>query len=235
MQLTPRQASKLLEVDEPTLRRWIETRQLPVHYAQERPYIHPVELWEWAVEQGIPVPHALIDMARRKPEEAPGLSALLAIGGIHLDVDGDDKASVLTAITARLPLPPEINREALVAMLEAREALGSTGIGDGIAIPHVRNPIVLHLDQPFVSLFLLRHTIDFDAIDQVPVRALFVVVSPTIPLHLRILAQLGQVLHDVRLRSLLQTSTSANEVLEQIRMAETAASDRHQSRVGRGA
>ena len=78
--------------------------------------------------------------------------------------------------------------------LEAREALGSTGVGDGIAIPHVRNPIVLHVVRPFVTLGLLTHPIDFAAMDGKPVHALFMVVSPIVPTHLRILAQLGFVL-----------------------------------------
>jgi PTS system nitrogen regulatory IIA component len=222
VQLTPRRVSTLLGVDEGTVRRWIEDRQLPVHYAEERPYIHPVELWEWAVEQGIPVPRALLDVARRQSEEVPPLSALLAVGGVHGDVAGATKMDVLREIARRLPIPAGVDREGLASMLEAREAMGSTGIGDGIAIPHVRNPIVLHVDQPFVSLFLLRHAIDFDAIDGLPVNALFVVVSPTIPLHLRILAQLGHVLHDSHLRSLLQTAAGA-EALERIRSLEAQA------------
>ena len=48
--------------------------------------------------------------------------------------------------------PPGQDREFLLDVLEAREALSSTGIGDGIAIPHVRNPILLHVEQPFVAL-----------------------------------------------------------------------------------
>jgi PTS system nitrogen regulatory IIA component len=98
---------------------------------------------------------------------------------------------VLHEIVKVLPLPGDVDREFLATVLEAREAMGSTGIGGGIAIPHVRNPILLPVEDPFVSLFLLRHPIDFDAVDGQPVHALFVVVSSNIPMHLRILAQLG--------------------------------------------
>ena len=88
---------------------------------------------------------------------------------------------VLQEIVRRLPLPPEIDREGLVTTLEAREAMGSTGIGDGIAIPHVRNPILLHVTAPFVTLCLLREAVDFDAVDGRPVHALFTVVSANVP------------------------------------------------------
>ena len=80
---------------------------------------------------------------------------------------------MLREFVARLPLPPEQDRATLLSVLEAREAMGSTGIGDGIAIPHVRNPIVMHIDHAFVTLALLRQPVEFDAIDGQPVHALF--------------------------------------------------------------
>jgi PTS system nitrogen regulatory IIA component len=103
-----------------------------------------------------------------------------------------------------------------VAVLEAREAMGSTGVGDGIAIPHVRNPIVLQAEQPFVTLCLLRSAVDFDAVDGQPVHALFTVVSPSVPAHLRVLAQLGFVLRDPELRDLLRRHAPAPEILAHI-------------------
>jgi PTS system nitrogen regulatory IIA component len=105
-------------------------------------------------------------------------------------------------------------------VLEAREAMGSTGIGDGIAIPHVRNPIVLHVDRPFVSLALLRHPVEFDAIDGQPVHALFIVVSPTVPVHLRILAQLGFLLRDDLLRDMLRQRVPPDSLLGRVELLE---------------
>ena len=64
---------------------------------------------------------------------------------------------------------------------------------------------MLHVEQPFVTLCLLRHAVDFDALDGLPVHALFVVVSPTVPVHLRILGRLGFVLRDRLLRDLLRS------------------------------
>jgi PTS system nitrogen regulatory IIA component len=100
--------------------------------------------------------------------------------------------------------------------------MGSTGIGDGIAIPHVRNPIVMHVDQAFVTLGLLRHPVEFDAIDAQPVHALFMVVSPTVPVHLRILAQLGFLLRDEVLRDLLRHRAPAEDILGRIEMLEAS-------------
>ncbi len=217
MQITLRQAATYLSVDEPTLRRWIKSRGLPVHRVNERIHLNAIEVWEWAMEHGVPASRRLLEEARRSPDEVPPLSSLLEAGGIHRDVEGTDKSEVLAAIVALLPLGPEVDRNFLLTVLDAREAMGSTGIGDGIAIPHVRNPILLHVDQPFVTLCLLRRPVEFGAIDGKPVHALFLVVSPTVPSHLRVLAQLAFVLRDPRLRQLLQERAPAEQILDHIR------------------
>lgn len=232
MQLTVREAASYLRVDEATVRRWIQHRGLPVHRVNERLHLNAIELWEWATENGMPVSRTLLEQAQRQPEQVPPLSDLLSAGGIHHDVGGRDKASVLREIVRRLPLPPEIDREFLVTTLEAREAMGSTGIGDGIAIPHVRNPILLHVTAPFVTLCLLRDPVDFDAVDGKPVHALFTVVSSNVPGHLRILGQLGFVLHNVELRRLLIQRASSAEILARVRALETRASGVSRSPAG---
>lgn len=220
MQLTLREAAEYLGVSEAKARRWINERALPVHEVDERLYLNAVELWEWAAEHGVQVSRRLLEHAKRAPDPVPPMSELLRTGGIFHDVDAPDKHGVLREFVERLPLPAEQNREALLSVLEAREAMGSTGIGDGIAIPHVRNPIVLHLDHPFVTLCLLRNPVDFEAIDGKPVHALFMVVSPTVPVHLRILGQLGFLLRDDTLRRLLSERATADAILGRIELLE---------------
>ena len=220
MNLTVRQAAAYLRVDESTVRQWITRRGLPAHRVNEGLRLNALELWEWATEQGVPVSRNLLARARRSPDPVPPLSVLLAAGGIHHDVGGGDKAAVLQELVARLPLPPEVDRGFLASVLEAREAIGSTGIGDGIAIPHVRNPILLHVAQPFVTLCLLRRAVDFGAVDGRPVHALFSVVSPNVPTHLRILAQIAFILRDPDLRRLLRERADASTIIERVRAVE---------------
>ena len=220
MQLTIREAAGYLGVNDATVRRWITDRDLPAHHVNERMYLNAVELWEWAVEHGVHVSRRLLEHARRAPDPVPPISELLRAGGILRDVDAADKLGVLRAFVARLPLPPEQNRDALLSVLEAREAMGSTGIGDGIAIPHVRNPIVLHVGQPFVTLGLLTHAVDFEALDGKPVHALFMVVTPTVPVHLRVLAQLGFLFRDDMLRGMLRDRAPDEAILGRIELLE---------------
>ncbi len=223
MQITLRQAAAYLAVNESTLRRWIKDRGLPVHRVNERLHLNAIEVWEWAVEHGVPASRKLLEEARRSPEEVPPPSKLLEAGGVHRDVEGQGKSEVLAAIVKRLPLSPEVDREFLLTVLDAREAMGSTGIGDGIAIPHVRNPILLHVDHPFMTLCLLRRPVEFGAIDGQPVHTVFLVVSPSVPSHLRVLAQLAFVLRDPALRRLLQERAAPEVILNRVREVEQGA------------
>jgi PTS system nitrogen regulatory IIA component len=224
MQLSLRQATAYLGVSEDTVRRWIKERGLPAHRIDERLHLNAIELWEWATENGIPVSRELLEHERASPEAPPPLAVMLEAGGIHADVGGEDKPSVLREVVARLPLPPDVDREFVTAVLEAREAMGSTGIGGGIAIPHVRNPILLQIGEPRVTLCLLRHPVPFEAIDDQPVYALFTVISSTVPAHLRILARLGFVLRDVTLRMLLERRAAGADILARVREIEAGLS-----------
>src|SRR5512147_232977 len=111
MQISVRQADTYLGVNESTLRRWIKVRGLPVHRVNERLHLNAIEVWEWAVEHGVPASRKLLEEARRSPDEVPPLSTLLEVGGIHHGVEGDDKSAVLAAIVKLLPLSKEVDRD----------------------------------------------------------------------------------------------------------------------------
>jgi PTS system nitrogen regulatory IIA component len=104
--------------------------------------------------------------------------------------------------------------------LLAREALGSTGVGDGIAIPHVRNPIVLNVDRSAVTLCFLKKAVDFDAIDRKPVDTIFSVVSSTIRGHLFLLSRIAAALHDPKFKQSVLKRAPAEEILGEARRVE---------------
>lgn len=88
---------------------------------------------------------------------------------------------------------PQVDARRLLEELLARERLGSTALGSGVAIPHCR----LHCDRPVAALIRLQRPIDFDALDEGNVDLLFVLAVP-VPedqLHLDILAMLAHVFY----------------------------------------
>lgn len=189
MKLRVKEAAALLSVSEKTIYRLVAQSKLPFHQVSNQYRFNRAELIEWATANRMPIsPQMLLE-----PDDVliPSLAEALDIGGIHYQVQGRDKASVLRSMVDILDLPQEMDRDFLYQVLLARESLGSTAIGNGIAIPHARNPITVHVSQPMVALCFLEHPIDFEAIDNRPVHTLFTIVTPTITAHLNLLSKLS--------------------------------------------
>ena len=142
-----------------------------------------------------------------------GLEEALRAGGIYYRVGGQDKSSALRAVVEVIPLPDEVDRSFLLEVLLARESLGSTGVGDGIAIPHVRNPIVMHIPKPMISVCFLESEIDFMALDGKPVHTLFTILSPTIKAHLNLLSRLAYALRDSEFNAAIVQKASREQIL----------------------
>ncbi len=220
MQLGVKEAARLLSVSEKTVYRWIKEGKLPAYRINELYRFNRAELLEWATARQINVsPEIFDDPADALRVPLPALADALEAGGIHYRVAGTDKASVLKAVVDLMRLPDEVNRQFLFEMILARESLASTGVGDGIAIPHVRNPIVMHIPKPTVALCFLEHEIDFNAIDGQPVNTLFTILSPAVRAHLHLLSRLVYALRDQEFRALLARQATREEILNAVRRA----------------
>ena len=198
-----RDAARLLGVSEKTIYRWIDDRELPVHRVHGQHRFNRAELLEWATRNGVRVSAELFPEPPEAEEPAPTLESALATGGIHFVKGGADRETVLREVVRVLNLPDEVDREFFYEVLLARENLGSTAVGDGIAIPHVRNPILLHV-RSAVALCFLEKPIPFGALDGNPVEILFVIVAPTSRSHLQLLSRLSAALHDAEFRRVLR-------------------------------
>ena len=173
MKMTVREASKLFNVSEKTIYRWIEQKNLPAYRINKQFRFNQTELLEWAAAGRTSFSPDLLGEQESGSAPLPDPIQALAAGGIHYRVAGKDRDSVLRGVVELLRLPHQVDREFLLQVLLSREALGSTGIGDGIAIPHARNPIVLNVERPTVTLCFLEHPVDFSALDGLPVTVLF--------------------------------------------------------------
>ncbi len=224
--LTVRDAAALLNSSEKSVYRWIKQGVLPAYRIHDQYRINRAELLEWAAARRIQVSPEIFAEPESETGELPSVLNALRAGGIHYRVGGSDKASVLRSVVDTLHVPDDVDREFLYQVLLAREALGSTAVGDGIAIPHVRNPIVLHLSRPSVTLCFLEQPVDFGALDGHPVSALFTLISPTMRAHLHLLSRLAFVLRDARFNAAIRTEASREEIQEALQLAEAALAEK---------
>ena len=220
MTLTVKDIARLLSVSEKTVYRWISQGQLPAYQVHEQYRFNRAEILEWATSRKIPVSPEIFAEPETSGVSMPSLVEALENGGVNYRVGGADKLAVLKNVVQLLQLPEEVDREFLFRVLVAREDLSSTGIGDGIAIPHVRNPVVLHISKPMVTLYVLEHPVDFGAIDGQPVYALFMLISPTVRAHLHLISHLAYALRDSAFRAVIQRRGLREEILDAARSVE---------------
>ena len=149
------------------------------------------------------------------------LSKLLSPASIALSLAANERDGVFAEMIARIPdlsNKPEA-RQGLLRALQERERLCSTGFGGGVALPHTRNSLV---GLEHATIVFGRHLlgIPYGAMDNAPVKLLFLLVAPTVTQHLQILARLSRLLRNVQLRQDLLAVQSPEAVLAFLREAE---------------
>ncbi len=215
MDLSVRDVAKLLNVSEETVYRWVRRGSLPSHRVHDQYRFNRVELQEWAALHNHRVSPDLF-RANGSVQEGPSLRAAIEQGGIFYGVPGDRREKVLEAVCELPGIPSKVNRRLLYQLLVAREALASTAVGHGIAIPHPRDPVVVRVDKPAVLVCFLSEPVDFQAMDGEAVRVLFTLLSPSVRIHLQLLAKLAFALHDESLMELLRTAAPKQSILQRI-------------------
>ncbi len=222
MQLTVRDVSRFLAVTEATVTRWIKQRGLPAQHVGGQYRFNRAELLEWATTNQIKVSLEMFENLKKEDDPAPSLAEALEAGGIFYQVPDTNKDRALKALVELLPLPDGVDRDLLLQLFLAREAAATTAIGGGIALPHVRNPIVLQVDRPLVTLCFLEKPVDFGALDRQPVQVLFSLVCPTTRTHLQLLARLSFALHDAKFRDVILRHSPREAILQDARRIEAA-------------
>ncbi len=212
MQLTVREVARLLNVDENAIYRWVKEDQLRAETINGQYRFNRSDLLEWAtLNSKLVFPPEFFQMGNGG--DTPAIDRALHFGGIHHKVKGADKESALRAVVSLMPLPSACDRDFLLQVLLTRESMGSTGIGEGIALPHPRYPMVLPVPHPFITLCFLEQPIPFAVADGQPVHTLFALVCPNVRLHLGMLARLSCALRDPGLREAVRRQSPADEIL----------------------
>ena len=135
---------------------------------------------------------------------------------VWANLQSQDKNQVISELAAKISagLPP-LRAEDIASVLLSRESLGSTGIQDGIAIPHAK---IRGLEKVVVACGRSRKGINFDAPDQKPTHLFFVLLAPeqSAAMHLKILARLSRLLKDEKFRHKLMTAGEADDIYRMI-------------------
>ncbi len=144
------------------------------------------------------------------------ISELLDPQAIVADLQAKDKRTTLAELTDSLiSCESSLDREDVVAVLQEREKLGSTGIGDGVAIPHGKLAGIPELKLVFGR----SHAgVDFESMDGQPAHLFFLLIAPeeSVGVHLKTLARISKLLKDAAVRKKLMDAPDRQAIYQVI-------------------
>jgi len=154
------------------------------------------------------------------PETREGLGELIERGGIFYAFPGNSVRGILEALVSLVPVPPAIPAQDLLQAILEREALMSTSIGHGIAIPHPRTPLANKPGEQFATLVFLEHSVDWNALDGKAVDTLLLIVSSSAKSHLHTLSSITFFCREEVFLKLLKERASKETIINFIKDTE---------------
>ena len=149
------------------------------------------------------------------------ISGMLSKDMIFLDIPGKTKEDVIRELVNRIAQKKMVLKDSdqfFEEVLE-RERLGSTGIGEGVAIPHARTD---NVEKIIIVFARTMKPVDFNSDDKRPVRLLFMIAVPVRGLksYLNTLAKISRIVRQEKVRRMLLEASSPDDVIRVIQMAE---------------
>jgi PTS system nitrogen regulatory IIA component len=208
------EAARLLRVADGTLERWVRQgliRSLDRHgHDFDRD-----ELARWARDRGMRVdPDPALQPGKKEAALLGAIERGAVTAGVELSSAMD---AIRVAIESLSQLTPRLRARLLDEVLE-RERMASTALGEGIAVPHPREPLGGALEQPLISLVLLDTPLDWAAVDGELVHTVALLASPTAGAHLEILSQIGRAVRSAEVVRLLRSSPAKPALIDGLRM-----------------
>jgi len=149
-----------------------------------------------------------------------GLGAILKAENVRIGSDAASKDEVLREAVGLLGCGAKaVDREKLLSDIRAREALSSTGIGEGVAVPHA---LCDSLSETCMAALRLSRPVEYGSVDGRPVDLVFLMIGPRADTakHLKLLSKLARLLHEADFRAASRAAPDADALVRLIREKE---------------
>lgn len=208
--MTLSEVAKYLKLAEKTVLRMVHRGEIPCgKVASQWRFMHSV-IDDWLISKMKVIPRNDLSAVIETGQSLVPLSRLVREDFIVPQIYPGTKEQVLKQLIRPLVQGKLIqNEEAFLKKLMKREQIVSTGIGAGIAVPHLRNPQENPEGGPYLVVGSCSEGTDFNALDGQKTYLFFLLCTDSVTVHLRVLARLNVILRDQKLRTaLLQAKTS---------------------------
>lgn len=145
-------------------------------------------------------------------ENEVDITELIHRGGIFYDVEGDTPQEIYANFSKMIELPENMTPEFVYNALCTREAVLSTAVGNGIALPHARAPIMKTEESQRICVLYLKKPINMNAPDERDVNVMFVLLTHNPQIHLKVLSVLAGLFRSVRFRKALEIKAGEAEL-----------------------
>ncbi|KAA3610358.1 MAG: helix-turn-helix domain-containing protein [Calditrichaeota bacterium] len=217
--MSQKEVANLLGLPEVTVQRWIHQGKIPTKILNKKTVLKHSEIITWAKAHDLD-----IKQNKTSKETASNntflLSSALEKGGIFYNIEAQDVYSAFENSLTKLSFLMNEDKKNILNGLINREELASTGIGNGIAIPHTRSRIQLNLDSAHIPVIFLKEPIPFNAIDSHPVFVLFMIFTTDVKEHLKMLSKLSFVLQQDKIMNILNERNTGLDLIDEIKEVE---------------
>ena len=215
MELSLDDISKYLGVALNTVQRWVRQGKMPIQRKGANYTFRKQDLQKWASNNNLVLSFNKEATPEVQETPLPSLSDAIKNGGIYYNVSGDNVDSALRAALNGIHNIPLDLKDELIAKLMERENILSTGVGNGIAIPHPRVQSD-QLENSMLSICFLENPIEYNAIDNKPVSVLFILLCQSLEIHLHILSTISFCLRNNEFVAFLKTAPDHEAIFERI-------------------
>lgn len=218
MDLELQEVAGLLNVPESVLLKWVTDGKVPSYNINGAYRFNRQEIETWVLTQ-----NHLEEQETAKPSSGSlryNLFRALNNGDVFTDIEGDSKPAVIRATMKRLAPTLRLDAEVLFELFMDRESLVSTGVGNGLAIPHARDFLMSgHRDA--VAVVFLNNPIPYGALDGQPVHTLFFLLASDDKRHLALLSKIAHLASNPAMLKALSKKPQKPELLELVKEWET--------------
>lgn len=217
MDLSVKEVSSFLMLNEKDILKLVKQREIPHHLIQDKIYFNKQHLIEWALMHSHP-----INLAGHRHFEEYIVKSILPIIDEQSFFYNEPltETNYIECMVQRAKFHNPVDRDVVIQLLKSREQLMSTAIGNGIALPHPRIPLMLGQEKPIIHFFFPAQPLALNSIDGLPVHTFILLISQTVKQHLSLLAHISYLLSKPDFRTALNQQKPARELLPCIELLE---------------